>query len=766
MDDIAPSEKARNLLPLHPERDGNVEEKVMSVTETLLADPESPSVESGYYRHLLRSWGLSLVLVAVDVVRRVRTQSKGELKKVVVYHSALYFLFETLFHLIPLGIGIGLVSLNVVGYYVGKDYSDPAVDDSVTLVGYQIAAKLTELLCVASIAHFILAFVRHELISINGIPFGILSSSLDFGNVKYLWSREFWSLLLAPAMRPYRRILFFMVLGFSTILATLIGPTTAVLLQPRLEWWPAGGTATWIDTTNDVLFPTVIDSSTIVPGYDCETTDHENCPSAGWEILASWLQGLRYSDVQTTSPGLGAGIPSSGLTFTIKEAQVYPLFGLRPHFPMFMSTQSWMFVPNIALSRAFVGALYLWWTAATESQSRGETRFADYQDAFFSMIALAPGVSVRCNATDELQDQDNFVIFPLTASESAEDVVSVYNNAQLLEWISHDFAPDTDQRPRLHWIDGSWNGPNDIGLDIPGGFSGAALITLPGEDGAANSIVGCSMNTHYSTLTYHRGSTFGNPTDVFFGADTKTNADYVDPGGSTTTVMASWLNSLNPHLPAYNTTVFEQLMNAVDVRADGADPDAPYTNRLEALLLFMIGNGFSRMHSLTYPIDDVNDWNDAHSTGPWWRSILPSGATFGEGDNAYNVTAEVRQRAVMTRMYVAVYGYAYAYFDSSGSLWSAVIVLFYAAFALLLFVVLVRQGFQSSTSWGSITELNALVLGSNPIEDEFINTTAGIDTLAPLKRSVRAVERDGRVQIIPGDSMREDDTPIMKNAAY
>ncbi|KAF2187225.1 hypothetical protein K469DRAFT_442628, partial [Zopfia rhizophila CBS 207.26] len=84
------------------------------------------------------------------------------------------------FHLIPIGIGIGLVSLNLVGHYVGSDYGGPAVDDSVKLVGYQIAAKMVELLCVASIARFILAFVRHELVSSRGIPFGLLASSLDF----------------------------------------------------------------------------------------------------------------------------------------------------------------------------------------------------------------------------------------------------------------------------------------------------------------------------------------------------------------------------------------------------------------------------------------------------------------------------------------------------------------------------------------------------------------------------------------------------------
>ncbi|KAL1591705.1 hypothetical protein SLS60_011704 [Paraconiothyrium brasiliense] len=731
----------------------------------LVPPPVSRGIDSnGYARHLLRSWGIRWAMVAIEFIRQLRSRPQREGRKVAIYHGIWYFCTESLFHLVPTGIGIGLVSLNLVGHYAGSDFGGPPVDDSVKLVGYQIAAKMVELLCVASIARFILAFVRHELISPRGIPFGILASSLDFSHVTYPLSHEFWSVILAPTMQTYRRALFVLVLGLSTILATLIGPTTAVLLQPRLGWWPAGGTDVWIDTTEDALFPSVINSSSIVPGFDCETSDHENCPSAGWEGLAAWLKTLQFSD--NAAPGQGSAISSSGLTLTIRESQSYPLFGLRPHGADLLSSQTWMFVPNIALSRSFGSSIFLWYGAARESQSRSETSFADYQDVYYSMIGLAPGVATRCNTTMKNPDGKTCVNFPSAASSSAQDSANICDNTQLNEWMSHDFASNNTREPQLHWIDGSWDGPNDIGMEMPNGFSGAALITVPGEHGASDSVVGCTMHTHYTTLTYYKGVAISYPTALTFGADTHTKVEYVDRGSSISTVQASWLNSLNSPLPKLNSSVFEQLTEAVGARGDESSAYVPYANRFEAVLLFMVGNGLARMQSLTYPIGEVKDRNGTEVTGPWWRSLLPQVATMGAGGDAYNVTAAVRQRAVTNRLFVAVYGYAYAYFDSSGTLWSIAIVLAYVSFALVLFSVLLRQGCYSSTSWGSVTELNALALESEPLGGEFVNTTAGIDTLGPLKRTVRVTVRDGRVQIVAANDTRLYDAQVKGNVEY
>ncbi|KAJ4286499.1 hypothetical protein N0V90_013199 [Kalmusia sp. IMI 367209] len=730
---------------------------------------ERPPVSSGngsngYTRHLLRSWGIRKAMVAIEFIRHLRSRPEREQRKIAIHYGFWYFCIESIFHLIPIGIGIGLVSLNLVGRYVGSDFGGPAVDDSVKVVGFQISAKMVELLCVASIARFILAFVRHELVSSRGIPFGILSSSLDFSHVAYPLSHEFWSVALAPSMQAYRRALFVLALAISTVLATLIGPTTAVLLQPRLGWWPAGGTDVWIDTTQDALFPSVINASSIVPGFDCETSDHENCPSAGWEGLAGWLKTLQFSD--SPAPGQGSAISSSGLTLTVREAQSYPLFGIRPHGADLLTSQTWMFVPNVALSRSFGSSIFLWYGAAGESQSRSETNFADYQDVYYSMIGLAPGVATRCNTTVKNPDGKTCVNFPSAASSSAQDSANICDNAQLNDWMSKDFASNNTRQPQLHWIDGSWDGPNDIGIEMPNGFSGAALITVPGEQGASDSVVGCTMHTHYTTLTYYKGVAISHPTALSFGADTHTNVKFVDQARSNSTVQASWLNSLNPPLPKRNSSVFEQLIDAVGARGDESSAYAPYANRFEAVLLFMVGNGLARMQSLTYPITELKDRNGTEATGPWWRSVLPQGATMGAGGDAYNVTAAVRQRAVTNRLFVAVYGYAYAYFDSSGSLWSIIIVLAYVLFALILFSVLLRQGCYSSTSWGSVTELNALALESEPLGDDFVNTTAGIDTLGPLKRSVRVTVRDGRVQIVAANDRRLDDAQVKGNVEY
>ena len=707
----------------------------------------------GCIRHLLRSWGIRWLTV-INFYRHMRFRPEREEKKVAIYHSIWYFCIESIFHLIPIGIGIGLVRLNLVGHYVGSNYS--AVNDSVELVGFQVAAKMVELLCVASIARFILAFVRHELVSSRGIPFGLLASSLDFSHVAYPLSHEYWSVVRAPTMQAYRRVLFAFALGIGTILATLIGPTTAVLLQPRLGWWPAGETDSWIDTTNEALFPSVINSSSIVPGYDCETSDHENCPSAGWEGLASWLQTVRFSDASAES-----AISSSGLTLTVREAQSYPTFAIRPQTEDIFTGRTWMFVANVALSRAFAGSIFNWYGAARESHREGETNFADNQDVYYSMVELAPGVATRCNTTMRKPDGQTCINFPSAASSSEQDSVNICDNAQLNEWMSHDFNTTRTIQPQIYWIDGSKDGPNDIGMEMPNGFSGAALITVPGENGASDTVIGCTMHTTYTTMTYYKGVAISHPTALKFGMDTKIDVDPVDRGSFNSTVQASWLKSLNPPLPKLNSSVFEQLVDAVGAQGDESSAYAPYPNRFEGVLLFMVGNGLARMQSLTYPVGYAAD-----VTTPWWRSFLPKGTTFGVGGDAYNRSAAVRQHAVANHLFVAVYGYAYAYFDSSSSLWSISIMLAYVLFAIVLFIALVRQGCYSSTSWGSVAELNALALESEPLEGDFANTTAGIDTLGPLKRSVRVAVRDDRLQIVAANDTRLDDAPMMSNVEY
>jgi hypothetical protein len=740
--------------------------EIVAIADTesnLVPPPVSSEIgTSGYARHLLRSWGMGWVLVALASVRKSRSRPEKEQRKVAIYHGIWYFCGQGLFHLIPIAIGIGLASMNVIGHYVGSDLGGPPLHDSVKLVGFQVAAKMIELLCVASIARFILAFVRHELVSPRGIPFGILSSSLDFSRVTYLMSHEFWSAVRAPTKQIYRRVFFVLALALSTILATLIGPTTAILLQPRLEWWPAGGTDVWIDTTQDALYPSVINSSSIVrgSGYDCETSDHENCPSAGWQGLAKWLNTFQFND-----HGAGSSIPNSGLTFTVREAQSEPLFGMRPQDGDLLTAQTWMFVPNIALSRAFGGSIFLWYGAAQESQRRGETNFASYKDAYYSMIGRAPGLATRCNTTMRNPDGNTCVSFPSSVSASPQDSVHICDNVQMNKWMSNDFASNSTRQPSIHWIDGSFDGPNDIGMEMPNGFSGAALITVPGQRNASDAVVGCTMHTHYTTLTYWKGLAINYPTALKFGVDTHTDVEY--PGGpadSVSTVQVSWLKSLNPPLPKLNSSVFDQLVEAVGARGDESSAYAPYANRFEALLLFMVGNGLARMQSLTYPIGEVKD-RSSEVMGPYWRNLLPQRG-LGVGGDAYNVTAEVRQRAVTNRLYVAVNGYAYAYFDSSGTLWSIIIVLTYVLFALVLFGVLLRRGCYSSTSWGSATEISALALESEPLGGDFVNTTAGIDTLGPLKRSVRVTVRDGRMQIVEASDKRLYDAEVKSNVEY
>lgn len=46
------------------------------------------------------------------------------------------------------------------------------------------------------------------------------------------------------------------LIPLSIILATVYGPSSAVLLIPRLQYWPGGNTDIWLNATSDSIWPT------------------------------------------------------------------------------------------------------------------------------------------------------------------------------------------------------------------------------------------------------------------------------------------------------------------------------------------------------------------------------------------------------------------------------------------------------------------------------------------------------------------------------
>ena len=214
---------------------------------------EKPAeVEDGFWLRLwkttdaiFRALGLGL-LSSIRPRRWSRRQAREPLK-IVIRQSRPVALLRSIIHLIPVGLVLWLVGLNWATYYVGSYTYDQ--------IYYQIGAKVLEILIQASLAAITLAFLRHELVHGKGIPFGALFFGLQVSQLSYLWSMELWGSMGSKWLSFQKKVLLWSLTLLVIALAAAAGPSSAILLIPRRDYWPGGSTHIWINGTKEDIWP-------------------------------------------------------------------------------------------------------------------------------------------------------------------------------------------------------------------------------------------------------------------------------------------------------------------------------------------------------------------------------------------------------------------------------------------------------------------------------------------------------------------------------
>lgn len=196
---------------------------------------------------LLRALGLNIIAHALNPIRNFRGRGSSERTKIAIRKNRKIALLRSLVHIVPLGVALYEIILNWNTYYVGSTTYNLAV--------YQFLAKVHELTIQASVAAVVFSFVRSKLALGEGVPFGALFSGLQVGQISYLWSMEFWGSVRSEHLSVWRKLELLVIVSLSMFLAATCGPSSAILLVPRLELWPAGSTHIWINATSDELWP-------------------------------------------------------------------------------------------------------------------------------------------------------------------------------------------------------------------------------------------------------------------------------------------------------------------------------------------------------------------------------------------------------------------------------------------------------------------------------------------------------------------------------
>ncbi|MCJ1324857.1 hypothetical protein MMC10_001519 [Thelotrema lepadinum] len=186
-----------------------------------------------------------------------------------------------------------LISINYSSLYIGGGFSATA-DDAFYLALYQVAAKVQEMLCVASLSTVVLQVLRNELLA-DGVPIGLLGSGIWFSQISFVWSPEFL-VAVGSSLRSFRKLRLCIFILLTGILAVVIGPASAVLLIPRIQTVPAGGTSYFLNGTAEQLWPRIMTSDSQLEVCKLEnSTKYAVCPSSGHESLRSTFSAFNYT---------------------------------------------------------------------------------------------------------------------------------------------------------------------------------------------------------------------------------------------------------------------------------------------------------------------------------------------------------------------------------------------------------------------------------------------------------------------------------------
>ncbi|MCJ1398406.1 hypothetical protein MMC11_001604 [Xylographa trunciseda] len=258
-----------------------------------------------------------------------KEKSSKEAKKVAISRSKSHGFLRSWIYLLPVGITFGILQLSLRQvYWRGTATGDGLPNDTNTVLEFlQIVAKAHEILIVISLSRVILHYLRQQLASPQGLPYGLVTSAYNVALGSQPFSIGFYHACTSiVGRRTFRWELF--GLAILTLLATFLGlasgPASAIILIPRADLWyfqdlfvfyqDPSSMSTEDDVTMYIpkaLFPNEVNQSSLPGSYCLEKGLDVNgsCPYAGYNDI---LSNLQFPSASRLPPYPGAlGIPDN-----------------------------------------------------------------------------------------------------------------------------------------------------------------------------------------------------------------------------------------------------------------------------------------------------------------------------------------------------------------------------------------------------------------------------------------------------------------------
>ncbi|KAH7310308.1 hypothetical protein BKA65DRAFT_165449 [Rhexocercosporidium sp. MPI-PUGE-AT-0058] len=341
-------------------------------------------------------------------------------------------------------------------------------DQNAQFNALQFAAKVHEIIIIASLSAVAVSFVQRELCRRQGLAFGGVLAAFQITNVLSLFRPSLWRTSLATGRTSYR-IQFGLFITILTILSAIVGPSSAILMLPSVGSWDLGVPLTWNQGTikhasiflygnESTIWPSTITTSNFLPPEcilaNTSTILPDHCASAGLPILLTrpWQGSLAsngYGPIGVMWNFSMSGNVSVKLGYADDPPELYTynraVQGVVPQdMDSRILTQSTFSSMNAAMISTYVKAGYSQlWRPKVEWKENVAWRFA-FQNR---SRTLAPQTFVLCRTEPLLIDSNNTIpagkvlTFPLRGAEnwsmSASSLTDRWNSTaeQVSIWV-------------------------------------------------------------------------------------------------------------------------------------------------------------------------------------------------------------------------------------------------------------------------------------------------------------------------------------------
>jgi hypothetical protein len=654
-------------------------------------------------------------------------------------------------HLIPISAAVLLVALNASNYWIGGELAGVSGQDAQKLGALAFAAKLHELFMLASLSAIVIMNIRKEVVFGQGIPFGTLFAATQIKDLAFLWSPEFWGTVYHEWGKRRNKWFTITLLVVCTLLGVGVGPSTNILMRPRLDFWPAGGTTFWLNATEALLYPGKMEASAAIAHCAFDTGDL-SCPAAGWQVFNEqyfpFWNSVKLNEA--TPQSLYISGRSSLREFSVHTRNI-DSGGVLWSNAFTLASVS----PSIVADALF--ELEKLWVVASNMPGSGRLRYR--LDAEYTTDTFQPLVSTRCQGTKYIPGDTINLLFPIynNVTLTGGPGTAIKSFADFNEWL---YIDDTDTTSAIETLLVDGNLPSLYWIDdadyINGTKSSMTVVAVvPKSDAGEAAYYTCSIDSKYvpvASKAVRRLVTYVVPANAKWA-----NSGTLKPEYRQIKLSAQWAEYLNPLVATFNQTnetVFSTLASTAGIWKSTTLANWDWSPILvENILSSLVANGIGRA---SYNMTMIGDLKDDYVD-----QILPKNKRLGVGGEAFSISEDEARNAMQLVMKAEIEGYAYSINGKTQV--AAMTVL-----SIYVLVVICHIGYSVwtgwySNSWGSPSELTALAMNSTP-SSRLENTGGGIETIRVFKEKVNIKIKDERAQIMFQDI--DDGRMLQQGVAY